>query len=96
MDYSLITQARITQTEFARLVGVTRCTVSLWKNGHWNPHRYIRTTVERTLECIDDALHVGTLPLPPGTANRSEAIAAALHQTAHQDNVNANPTTILS
>lgn len=56
--------ARITPNDFAKVLGVSRVTASLWFNGHNSPHHLIRKRVEETLEAIKRATDGGDFPVP--------------------------------
>jgi transcriptional regulator with XRE-family HTH domain len=56
--------ARITPNDFAKVMGVSRVTASLWFNGHNKPHHLIRKRVEEALDCIRKGLNGGDFPVP--------------------------------
>lgn len=62
-------------TEFAKIVGVNRVTVSTWVNGHFLPHTFIRPKVEKLLGAVNAAVKAKTLPLPDDpTQTRTERL----------------------
>lgn len=73
MDFEPVRKARLTQGEFAKLVGVSRVTANTWlrESNPANPHRLLQFTVATQLQRIAEAVAVGMLPLP-GTVMRSE------------------------
>lgn len=51
-------------TEFAKILGVNRVTVSTWVNGRWNPHHLLMAKVAAMLQTVEWAVQDGTLPVP--------------------------------
>lgn len=84
MDFAVIARARLTQSEFAALAGVSRVTVNTWVKGAMNPHRFISARVGGLLADIKLASETGYLPLDTGKGkrgkrgNRMEAITSAI------------------
>lgn len=66
MDFEVIDRAGLTQSQFARLVDVSRVTVNTWVKGHYRPSQYVRGRVIRALELIKQAHVEGKLPIRPG------------------------------
>lgn len=75
-------------TEFAKIVGVNRVTVSTWVNGHFEPHNFIRPKVEKLLQAIDIAVDRELLPVAHDPAitktDRIKAIKQALQAAIKQ------------
>ena len=68
MDFSALQTAKITQSEFASLVGVSRITINLWVRGKANPNRFIADRVTEILGAAKDALESGSLPVARSVA----------------------------
>nr|MBS3785165.1 hypothetical protein [Anaerolineae bacterium] len=62
-DFSPLTQAQITQTEFAKLLGVSRLTVINWMQGN-DPSSFLRRPLRVVLHEIQTAVDRGELPGP--------------------------------
>jgi transcriptional regulator with XRE-family HTH domain len=56
--------ARITPNDFAKCLGVSRVTASLWFNGHNSPHHLIRKRVDEVLGAINRGIEQGDFPVP--------------------------------
>lgn len=73
MDFTPVRKARLSQSEFAKLCGVSRVTANTWlretKPAH--PHRFVQFTVTLQLQRLSEAVAMGLLPLP-GTVKRDE------------------------
>lgn len=63
MDFTVIARAKLTQREFAALVGVSRVTANMWVRAKMSPHRYIRAKIATVLSHLEAALQRGDLPL---------------------------------
>lgn len=85
LDFSVIERAGLTQSEFAKLVNVTRVTVNHWVNGG-TPSNFLKKVVAGYLADLQLAIDKELLPqalvhMPPGTGaaeDRWEAIDNAL------------------
>lgn len=85
LDFSVIERAGLTQSEFAKLVNVTRVTVNHWVNGG-TPSNFLKRVVAGYLGDLQDAVDKGILPqalvhMPPSmgaTEERWEVIDDAL------------------
>lgn len=62
MDFSVISRAGLTQSEFAAAVGVSRVTVNTWVRGKMKPHRYITKKVSEALAHLSACIEAGDLP----------------------------------
>lgn len=62
--FSVAKEARITPNDFAKALGVSRVTASLWYNGHNSPHHLIRKRVEETLGAVKRGIETGDFPVP--------------------------------
>ncbi len=63
MDFGVIDQAGLTQSQFASLVDVSRVTVNTWVKGHYRPSIKLRGRVQRALDLIHGAVEDGKLPI---------------------------------
>lgn len=85
LDFSVIEQAGLTQTEFAKLVNVTRVTVNHWVNGG-TPTNFLQRVVSGYLGDLRIAINKEILPqglvhIPPSAGaaeERWEVIESAL------------------
>lgn len=84
MDFSVIKRARMTQGEFADLVGVSRVTVNQWVRGKMRPHRYTSAKIGAMLEHLESAAEFGELPLPNGVSDRLAGFRAAVKQSVRR------------
>lgn len=66
--------AQLLPSDLAKLLKVSRVTVSLWFNGHANPHRLLAAKVTRLLDAVDGAVKVGDLPVPVDTVRRERGL----------------------
>lgn len=57
--------AKLTQGEFAKLLGVSRVTVNMWVMGHHRPHKIVEGRVAKSLDLLARAVSDGSLPLSP-------------------------------
>jgi transcriptional regulator with XRE-family HTH domain len=62
--------ARLTTVEIAKLLRVSRVTVSMWRNGRAKPHRLLQDRYDSLAEAVATATREGRLPLPVGTPHR--------------------------
>jgi len=62
IDFSTLTEAGVSQGDFAYLCGVSRVTVNLWIKGN-PPNRFLRDKVLDILSYIQRAVAGGSLPL---------------------------------
>ena len=60
---STLKETELGPTEVARLLKISRVTVSLWANGHNRPHSLIATRVQTLLDVLRQALQDDQLPL---------------------------------
>lgn len=74
LDFSVIEQAGLTQTEFAKLVSVTRVTVNHWVNGG-TPTNFLKKVVAGYLDDLQIAIRRELLP--QGLAHMSPSAGAA-------------------
>jgi DNA-binding XRE family transcriptional regulator len=62
IDFSTLTEAGVSQGDFAYLCGVSRVTVNLWVKGN-PPNRFLKTQVANTIAAIKCSVIDGRLPL---------------------------------
>ena len=96
MNFELVTQAGLTQGEFAGLCGVDRVTINLWMNGHRQPHRLLDDRVRGVLSVLAYAIDNGFLPvmnIPPGDSARADAVATGYYNAATEMQSLAKSTT---
>lgn len=79
MDFTPIIHAGITQGEFAKLLKVSRVTVSGWMTGKMGVHEMRKPRVQRLLDVIHKATNNGEFPLHDiPRAGRFDAIKKVL------------------
>lgn len=66
--------------DLAKMLRVSRVTVSLWFNGHNKPHKLLTARVMKLLDAVDRAVECGELPAPHGLSreDRTKHIVKAL------------------
>lgn len=74
--------AGLRPSDISKLLGVHRVTVSLWFNGHKQPHHFLTDKVNRLLGAIDRAVDAGALPVPADKTG--EERAAYLRTVVHR------------
>lgn len=71
---SLLATAKVTNSDFARLVGVSRVTVYNWLKGG-SAHRLVVHKLRKITEAIEDATKAGALPITErGQKKRAEML----------------------
>lgn len=80
--FEIIGTAGMTPSNVAKLLNVSRVAVSLWVNGHSDPHRLIQRRVDRLLAAVKAAVKAGDLPLSDDVPrrNRHAEIAKVIHR----------------
>lgn len=80
IDFAPLQSSRITQGEFAKLLKVSRVTVSGWVTNKMGVHEMRKPRVVRLLTVIDQATKDGHFPLRADVprANRFDAIKKVL------------------
>lgn len=66
MDFTIVTKAGISQSDFARIINVSRVSVSKWMTGKGMPHQLHIKKIEQIVTAIKMATKAGDLPLPRG------------------------------
>ena len=79
MDFTILAKAGVRQTEFGKLVGVSKIAVFKWTKGGGVDRRHSEK-IGKLLAVIEGATQNGHLPIPEGTANadRLKTIQKAL------------------
>jgi transcriptional regulator with XRE-family HTH domain len=77
---ALLAQAKLTNSDFARLMGVSRVTVYNWlKDG--SPHSLIQAKYAKVVAAVQSAAEAGALPVVSRrVSDRQRLIAAAVRQ----------------
>jgi transcriptional regulator with XRE-family HTH domain len=81
MDISVATNAGLSQSEIAKVLGVSRTTVNLWVNGKFKPHALHAERLRSRMQLLNAAIH-GNM-IPPRDRKRKprhEAIAKVIDQ----------------
>lgn len=63
MDFDVVRRAGLSDTEFAKLCGVSRVTANNWRKKRMRPHRLLQIGIMRRLDVIAEAVVTGDLPL---------------------------------
>lgn len=68
--FEIAKEARLQPHDLAKLLKISRITVSMWLNGHSRPHRLLTERVEKLLDAIRAAVDAGELPVPHDVSRR--------------------------
>lgn len=79
MDFSIIDRAGITQAQYAKLVGVSRVSVSSWTRGS-RPRDNLRSRIALSNAALERAIEAGDLPIPADA--HASMVNAALAKVA--------------
>ena len=88
LNFKVISEAGLTQTEFADLLHAQRVTVNNWVNNRSRPHKMWGKKCATYLTLLKMAVYDGTLPgdIPPvhkdNMSERSDFIQTALREVA--------------
>lgn len=74
MNFGILKKAGLSPADFSKLVKVHRVTVSLWINGHNNPHALLSARVTKMLDGVRRAVDAGSLPLSFDIPRRERAL----------------------
>jgi len=66
MDFTIVTKAGISQSDFAKIIGVSRVSVSKWMTGKAAPHHLHAKRIGQLVTAVHMATEAGDLPLPKG------------------------------
>lgn len=72
--FEIVKEARLKPHEVAKLLKVSRVAVSMWFNGHSNPHRLLREPVGKLLDAVHQAMDAGELPVPHDISRRERGL----------------------
>ena len=72
--FQVAKDARLRPDDIAKLMKLSRVTVSLWFNGHTKPHHLIAKRVDKLLAAIKSAMDAGDLPLPHDVGRRERGM----------------------
>lgn len=75
LDFSFAKTAKLTQSELAEVLGVSRVTVNLWIKGKSKPHRLHAGDIRKRLTALKAAIESGNIPA--SKTERSAALIAA-------------------
>lgn len=64
--FEILKPAKVSVTDFAKIAGVSRVTVSQWVNGRMKPHRLHLSKIEKLVTAIEKAVENKELPIPSG------------------------------
>lgn len=64
--FDILKPAKVSVTDFAKIAGVSRVTVSQWVNGRMKPHRLHQSKIEKLISAIEQAVENKELPIPAG------------------------------
>lgn len=68
--FQIVRDANLLPHEIARVLKVSRVTVSMWVNGHTKPHRLLAEKVAKLLDAITSAIDDGDFPVPPSVKRK--------------------------
>ena len=88
----VIKEANLKPVDVAKLLNVSRVTVSLWLNGHKKPHRLLHNRVELLTKAVKAAIGNGSLPVSPDTkrADRFDKVKEAIRTELHDMDLDLN------
>jgi DNA-binding XRE family transcriptional regulator len=66
MDFSIVAKAGLNQSDFSKVIGVSRVSVSKWITGKAKPHHLHSRRISQLVTAIQMATEAGDLPLPKG------------------------------
>ena len=82
LDFSFAKTAKLTQTELAAALGVSRVTVNLWIKGKSKPHRLHAGDIKRRLTILRELVESGKLPV--GKTARSAALIEEIANASNE------------
>jgi DNA-binding XRE family transcriptional regulator len=80
IDFSVPIKAGLTQTELAKVLGVSRVTLNMWLHGKMKPHRLHAKDIESRMELVMRAINLNLIPPKPRRGSRDAAIAVAVEK----------------
>jgi DNA-binding XRE family transcriptional regulator len=81
---TMLRNAGMSLSDYARLLGVTRVTIHSWSHGRSQPHKLLREKNEELMSAVTRATDAGELPLKGvSRSNRVEVMKTTVfrHQT---------------
>lgn len=83
--FDVVKEAKLKPVDVAKLLNVSRITVSLWLNGHKKPHHLLRHRVDMFLEAVQMAVDAGSLPVSTDTkrADRYDRVKRTIERELH-------------
>ena len=72
-QFACVREAALRPADLARVLRLNRVTVSMWLNGHTNPHRLLQVRVNKVLDAVKLAVKAGSLPVPHDISRRERA-----------------------
>jgi transcriptional regulator with XRE-family HTH domain len=85
--FTVAKAARLRPDDIAKLCKVSRCTASLWMNGHTKPHHLLRDRVAGVLAAIKAAMEAGDFPIPHEISRRERDLFVKNTVEAHTPEV---------
>lgn len=78
--FEAIKRSEIKVTEAAKLLNVSRVSVSCWVNNRKKPHKFIKRRVEEFIDAVESAERNGKLPISKDTPreNRIQVLISVL------------------
>ncbi len=64
--FEVLKTAGVSVTDFAKIAGVSRVSVSHWVNGKMNPHKLHASKIQLLLDAMQKAVDTEELPIPVG------------------------------
>lgn len=64
--FDVLKKANITISDFAKVAGVSRVSVSQWVNGRMKPHKLHQAKINTLLDAVNLGLEQGKFPIPKG------------------------------
>ena len=81
LDFSFAKSAKLTQSELAAVLGVSRVTVNMWIKGKAKPHRLHAGDIRKRLNALREAIESGKLP--SSKVERSAALIAVVANSSN-------------
>ena len=72
--FKYVKAAELRPCDIAKLLGVSRVTVSLWLNGRNNPHHLIAGRVQKLLDAVHLAVENASFPVPRDISRRERGL----------------------
>ena len=72
--FKYVKAAELRPCDIAKLLGVSRVTVSLWLNGKNNPHHLLSGRVSKLLDSVRLCVDSGAFPVPRSVSRRERGL----------------------